>query len=241
LIPTIAEGYTSQSRDKRLNLFSIKPNDEYKEVSSYIDPARTAPGDPADKTGVQPDNKLFGVRQVRYFNKCHANLYCEDANIVKQHRSACKSKSNESREVDCQVCEELAGRYYLGNPSICEILAPGINPDPSNQNPPKTSQEVRNWCRVIDNKEGEEQLTFPRTYSGNGTMTRELEVDYGFSNGLNNDVHFISCESPTTWEVTLNKNGTARIFAFMKIRAQRDGESAICQTVSGNGDLRIGT
>jgi hypothetical protein len=116
-------------------------------MPSYADPARNAPGDPADKTGVQPDNELFGVRQIKYFNKCHAQLYCDDASIINNYRQECQSSENEYQEVDCQICEELAARFFLGNPPLCEILAPGVNPDPDNQNPPKTSQDVSTWCR----------------------------------------------------------------------------------------------
>jgi len=149
----LAEGYTSKSRTKRLNLFSIKPNDEYNRIPSYMDPARNAPGDPADKTGVQPDNDLFGVRQVRYFNKCHADIYCEDPKIINNYRAGCRSDGNKDQEVDCQICEELAARYFIGDPPLCEILAPGVNPDPDNELPPENMDQVSAWCRPEDPSE----------------------------------------------------------------------------------------
>ena len=143
----LAEGFTSQSRDTRLTLFSVKPNDEYAEISSYTDPARNAPGDPAERTGVQPDNPLFGVRQVKYFNKCHADLYCEDPAILNEYRDGCLSTSSEGQQIDCQICDELASRFFLGDPPLCAILAPGVNPDPDNQDPPDTAEDVQAWCR----------------------------------------------------------------------------------------------
>jgi hypothetical protein len=142
----LAEGYTSKERNKRLTLFSIYPNDVYDQLPSYTDPARQAPGDPADLSGVKPDNDLFGVRQVKFFNKCHAELYCRDTSIVRDYREGCLSEDNPYQQVDCGICEELASRFFVGDPPICEILSPTSNPDPSNLNPPKTLTEVREWC-----------------------------------------------------------------------------------------------
>ncbi len=170
----LAEGYTSKSRDTRLDLFSIKPNDEYNRTSSYIDPARYAPGDPADTGGVQPDNRLFfGVRQIRYFNMCHAELYCDDPSIVNDYRQGCRSTSNPSQGLDCQICEELAARFFVGEPPLCEILAPGTSPDPNNQNPPKTSQEVKTWCRSAS----------PKTYWGEIILSKYAYTYYSWYYG----------------------------------------------------------
>jgi len=161
----LAEGYATKDRDpdKRLKLFTILPNDAYNKYPSYADPARNAPGDPADADFAKKiDNELFGVRQVKYFNKCHAELYCDDPSILQDYRQKCESGS----DLDCQICGELAARFFIGEPPICEILAPGINPDPGNQNPPKTLSAIRTWCGEIV-----PPLEFPVYYKGTSTFT----------------------------------------------------------------------
>ena len=148
----IAEGYTTKDRspDKRLKLFGILPNDAYNKYPTYFDPARNAPGDPADTTFMKKlDNELFGVRQVKYFNKCHAQLYCKDTSIINDYRQKCQAGSS----LDCQICEELGERFYVGNPPLCNILASGRTPDPNNPNPPKTTQGVKNWCGAAPSDE----------------------------------------------------------------------------------------
>jgi len=166
----LAEGYTSKSRGTRLDFLSVKPNDEYDRPASYMDPARNAPGDPTDTGGVYiyPDYPLFGFRQVKYFNKCHAELYCDDPSIVNDYRHECRSPGNPYQELDCQICEELAARFFVGEPPLCQILAPGTSPDPNNQNPPKTSQEVKTWCRSAT----------PKTYWGEIILSKYASTYY---------------------------------------------------------------
>lgn len=204
----LAEGYTTPARTKRITLFGIKPNDEYKEVSTYIDPARSAPGDPADTSGIIPDNALFGIRQVKYFNKCHANLYCEDTRIVNRHRDACNSDSNEYREVDCQICEELASRYYLGSPPLCQILAPGITPEPDNLTPPTTPVEVSSWCRSKETGEVNCPVSYDSSLDDNNDFT--FNILNSNSDGIFDD--YIIC---SYWDTGIRQHQTP--FVNMKL------------------------
>jgi hypothetical protein len=147
----LAEGFTSKDRDERLTLFTIQPNDAYKRIPKYMDPAHEAPGDAPDSQGPQPppDNDLFGVRQVRYFNQCHTELYCEKPDYLEEYRERCRNGGGDN-EADCGICEDLAPRFFLGEPSICEVLAPGRLPDPDNPNHPESEQEIKTWCRQPD-------------------------------------------------------------------------------------------
>jgi hypothetical protein len=192
----LAEGYTAKEGDeqrRRLTLFDILPNDMYNKYPSYADPARNAPGDPTDATFVQKlDNELFGVRQVKYFNKCHAEIYCDDPSIINDYRQKCESGS----KLDCQICKELAARFFLGEPPLCEILAPDVIPDPGNQNPPKTTFEISTWC-------GEQPASeFPAYYKGTSTFTSSVGSDTGI-------MRFSAYESGS---VTLNYKGEGGTF-----------------------------
>jgi len=210
----LAEGFTTSDRDVPLQLFFTLPNNKYDRYPSYFDPARNAPGDPADQVFAgKIGNDLFGVRQVKYFNKCHADVFCKDASLINDYRQNCEAGSF----IKCEICEELGERFYLGDPPICSILS-GVNPDPDNENPPKTRDEVVAWCK---GKQEPLDSEYPKIYSGLAEFKEGLTITW--DEGSTGE-----CKSTGLWTITLNEDGSAKAIGEYTSRPQFNSSGVYC-------------